>query len=714
MEVTNQSEHITRISADYVNSLGKPHYKNKRDEFKALMGLKESESRRVLALTYCQYIDRLTCKISNSGGNSCPQKHSILPNQKTPTDIARTIVSKEHSLELYCSLENFLKVLDTVLCRLADTLNFDRKELGVLYKLIDNNIPLSVAQLIESQKSRFDDYSPVQSSIEVISDSALIPLNIMASLSLNPNKYFYEMMGFSYASIALLKRLIEKHSMNAAIIKTLDSIQVELHRFIESYDNPTRNGVSKGMDIFSFCISTATSIETATNLEVSNRCRDILMENASYAVMHHKNTKLGGRLISEWFSDANIDIDGFLHTLIESPWINKENIDESAFFTNLLSPCGRMSGVFTGKDTSIIKRRISNILEGGSSPGSVTPPRLVNEFQLFQSSFLENLEKDSQPCKPQPDNYRSAFHYMTNIAQHPVGAGVSTKLISSIFSKDPVATHSPSDWELSNMLAYSQSEFENIIEKAYFESMATPDISLNKLAIGKEQLRVLHLYYAPFALIDGVWLKNVSQDRHKTELNSGLYNIFVDEFGGANFKNNHANVYRRLMIELGIGREFTNLNGLMDCAELPNDTFIMPSFVTAISLNTEMYFPELLGLNLAIELAGLGRYNEEIIDILEKHNINAMFWRLHVSADNFSSGHSKQSLQMVTDYMTETEDSYGIEAGKIIWLRVVRGYLHMRNLFHDLHGIIMPKIHNKNPTRNPPYNQLNPLLATPS
>jgi len=695
MEVTDRSANITRGSADFINSQGRPNFKNKSDELKALIGLKESESRRILALTYCQYIDSKIYKNNEIGGDHCPHNHSTLYYEKASSDITSTITPNKHSLEVYCSLENFLKVLDIVLCRLADTLNFDKKEIGTLYKFIDNNIPLSVAQLIDSQKSRFDDHSSVQNSIEIMSDSALIPLNIMASLSLNPSENFYEIMGFSYASIGLLKHLIEEHSINPTTINIIDSIHTELNSFMKSYDNPTLNSISIGMDIFSFCISNTTSVEPPTNLEVSNRCHEILMENASYAVMHHKNTKLGGRLISEWFSEANIDIDGFLHALIESPWINKACIDESTFFTNLLSPCGRMSGVFTDKDTTTIKRRISNIIEGNSNSNPATPHNLANDFQLFQSSYLAKLEKHAIPSKYQPGNYRSSFHYMTNIAQHPVGASVSTQLIDSIFSKNPVAIHSPSDLELSNMLVYSQFGFEKIIEKSYFESMATPEVSLNELAIGREQLRVLHLYYAPFALIDGVWLKNVSQDRYKTALNSGLFNIFIDEFGGANFKNNHANVYRKLMIELGIDRDFTNLNGLMDCAELPDDTFKMPCFVTAISLNTQNYFPELLGLNLAIELAGLGRYNEEIIDLLEKHGINAMFWRLHVSADNFSSGHSRQSLQMVTDYMDEIENSYGSEAGKVIWLRVVRGYLHMRNLFHDLHGIIIPKINNK-------------------
>jgi hypothetical protein len=195
------------------------------------------------------------------------------------------------------------------------------------------------------------------------------------------------------------------------------------------------------------------------------------------------------------------------------------------------------------------------------------------------------------------------------------------------------------------------------------------------------ELRRFHLYFAPFALIDGCWLRNAVADKAGNDVRLALYGIYSDEIGNGHHPYNHANLYGRLLGELGFAIASVNELSPAIAAKIPQLAFKAPAFLLALCLAHADYFPELLGVTLAIELSGLDGLYEAMIGALESKGYSASFWRLHVSVDNYSTGHARQSLEACIDFMQEVQLTYGHASAAPAWERIWSGFLTMLYLF---------------------------------
>jgi hypothetical protein len=183
------------------------------------------------------------------------------------------------------------------------------------------------------------------------------------------------------------------------------------------------------------------------------------------------------------------------------------------------------------------------------------------------------------------------------------------------------------------------------------------------------------LQLAPAILVDGAWLAGIpsaaemlgDQGRH-------LLKIYADELGSGHPERNHPNVYRRLLESLDLdvppfdSEAFANHPGFLNAA------FDIPVYLLAIGLQAGCYFPELLGLNLAIELSGLGASYMRAIDILRHHGIDPAIIQLHLSIDNPASGHAALARSAVELHLEETRRREGPEVMQAIWRRIWWGY----------------------------------------
>ncbi len=83
--------------------------------------------------------------------------------------------------------------------------------------------------------------------------------------------------------------------------------------------------------------------------------------------------------------------------------------------------------------------------------------------------------------------------------------------------------------------------------------------------------------------------------------------------------------------------------------------------------------PEILGLNLAVELAGLGGPYMEARDILRFYKLPTLFVEIHNAADNVSNGHAAVSLEAIKRYMDEVAAREGPHNLDIVWHRIWSG-----------------------------------------
>jgi hypothetical protein len=110
-----------------------------------------------------------------------------------------------------------------------------------------------------------------------------------------------------------------------------------------------------------------------------------------------------------------------------------------------------------------------------------------------------------------------------------------------------------------------------------------------------------------------------------------------------------------------------------------NSAFDLPVYMLALSSFSVAFLPELLGLNMAIELSGLGKGYMRLVDEWNYWGIDSTIAKIHISIDNYASGHTFLAKKAIQLYMDEVLQSVGDRA--ILdkhWRRIYTGYASLR------------------------------------
>ena len=106
---------------------------------------------------------------------------------------------------------------------------------------------------------------------------------------------------------------------------------------------------------------------------------------------------------------------------------------------------------------------------------------------------------------------------------------------------------------------------------------------------------------------------------------------------------------------------------------LRDDSFEIPTLWLSISCFPRHFLPEILGLNLAVELAGVGGPYMEARDTLRHFRYPTLFVDVHNAADNVSVGHAAWAMNAIKRHMDEVADRDGPHSVDHIWHRVWSG-----------------------------------------
>ena len=88
---------------------------------------------------------------------------------------------------------------------------------------------------------------------------------------------------------------------------------------------------------------------------------NIFRTKASYAAGHHRDLKLGDRLLDEWFLAKEFDGATFLKELFKAGYFDRNSPRDSLFFKQLIAFDGPMFGVFTKTEINTIVDWLGNI-----------------------------------------------------------------------------------------------------------------------------------------------------------------------------------------------------------------------------------------------------------------------------------------------------------------------------------------------------------------
>ncbi|MGR9099942.1 MAG: iron-containing redox enzyme family protein [Gammaproteobacteria bacterium] len=399
---------------------------------------------------------------------------------------------------------------------------------------------------------------------------------------------------------------------------------------------------------------------------LEKRLADALGSKAAAAFGHHAKIRLGDRSLDQWFSKSPFDGEKFLSALRQSPYVDATNPAASPLL-KLFDFGGPMFGVLDPAERELL----DSWLAGGEAESGSLPHRPASAPERGKFQAVRLAKPAVKPCDVDYDRLsnRQLYFYLVNADLYPeVAAAAKSRALrvlreASWFCRPPFER-------------YRHEAFDDYLDKiyrreieAYRPLQGKPRLTREDYAWGIGQL-------APAILTDGCWLQRAGRlasypDR---EVGGILFRIFRDEIGAGVSERSHPVVYRRLLESLGIHlppvhtREFAERQGFLDSA------FDIPVYLLSISRFTSSLLPELLGLNLAIELSGLGKVYLRLVDELKYWDIDPTIVRLHVSIDNFASGHSAMAKKAIQLYLDGVLAECGEEEMQRHWRRIHNGY----------------------------------------
>ncbi len=416
---------------------------------------------------------------------------------------------------------------------------------------------------------------------------------------------------------------------------------------------------------------------------------DLLRRKAPYARGFHRQARLGGEPLDAWFAAEPFDAERFLDELAASSYLDPQQPEASSFF-RLLEFGGPMYGVFSEEEQRIFRDWLESIKRNDDTQEFVGDPASCGKAEIrLADTAAEPLVRAQGMPQPATDRLcdkaanpldldrlknREAFYYLINCDRYPDVYHTARRRVARCLRKTDRGTPFQRR-DHQEFFPYRPDRFARWLDELYrrqaqaFRPVTPPP------RLSREAYRWSIEQFAPAILVDGCWLQNAFRaDAGQPDLAERLLRIYADEVGNGDPQRNHANVYRRLLGSLDIhlpavdSRAFCAHPGFLDAA------FDLPVYLMAISLLPREFQPEILGLNLAIELSGLGAGYRRLADEMDYWGIDSSIVRLHQSIDNYATGHAALAKEAVILYLDDALARGGKEDMQKCWRRVWIGY----------------------------------------
>lgn len=180
---------------------------------------------------------------------------------------------------------------------------------------------------------------------------------------------------------------------------------------------------------------------------------------------------------------------------------------------------------------------------------------------------------------------------------------------------------------------------------------------------------------APLTLIDGAWLRGFTDyAAADSEIGHFLFETYWDELGDGRPQLNHPLIYREVLDEMDVRLPPTGSRAFAEWSGFREESLALPVYWLSVGRFPRLFLPEILGLNLAMELSGVGGSYRTARIALAKHGFSTRFVDIHNTIDNVASGHSAWAADAVDSYLATVPALPGSAALDDVWLRVRTGY----------------------------------------
>ncbi|MBX9298061.1 iron-containing redox enzyme family protein [Chromobacterium vaccinii] len=389
----------------------------------------------------------------------------------------------------------------------------------------------------------------------------------------------------------------------------------------------------------------------------------LLRDRSRAAGIYHQDRAIEGCPLSEHLRRAASDPAPVMAMLSRSRYVVKGDAARSTLVNGLVSPRGPMFRVFSEPELQTIREWISKLEQPTEQPLADATPALPVPCP---PSRAERMNGDA------PSDLRSAYHLLQGRAMAPATrafalAYVRRWLHAAQRAKGTPGRQLPALWSPGTLPEWllRQHDLHGASFEAGKQSQSGPP--------SREEVIESTLQLAPLILIDGSWLQGFTDIGLATsEIGAPLFQIYWDELGNGQLKLNHPLIYRQLLRSMDIQLPPTASREFAADPRLRRESFQLPVLWLCLGKLPRTFLPEVLGMNLAMELSGVGDGYRDARRFLSHHGFSTQFVDLHNTIDNVVNGHSAWAMVAIDKYMEGIADAG--ESSADAWRRIRTGY----------------------------------------
>lgn len=229
---------------------------------------------------------------------------------------------------------------------------------------------------------------------------------------------------------------------------------------------------------------------------------------------------------------------------------------------------------------------------------------------------------------------------------------------------------------------YSSESFISRLDQIYWDKMGECR-ALGEIP-GRDEVVFGQKLSALGNLIDGAWAHRIGNlGRFDRPSDGLLFGIYADEMGRGDLRKNHITVIHQVLCSLGLELPHIRDAKFLEQDELLDELYGYTLYQLCLALFPDSFYNEILGYNLGIEMFGLGEVRLHEMQRLRHHGFDDSYERLHLSIDNFSAGHARQSADIIMAYLDGVERHSGQTAVPAEWRRIWRGYASFAYFVED-------------------------------
>lgn len=272
---------------------------------------------------------------------------------------------------------------------------------------------------------------------------------------------------------------------------------------------------------------------------------------------------------------------------------------------------------------------------------------------------------------------RDLFFKLMNIDSFPEILPKAKSYVESCLAEARAYQNGPDTPDMWQPIRYSKVTFDaKIMEtyRSYLVDVETYDPATDPLFTTRARVIERIRQFAPFNMSDGSWLRNITRVGPIDESRALLFSVLMDEMGDGEVSHNHSNLYRDLCHTIGFYPSDCTSPDFAYNADFLDSAFDVPAFELAISLFSDTWYPELLGMTLQLELGILEA--KTTIALMEYFGFDAKYWIMHVGIDNPVNGHAARAKRAIELYLDNVRaNGGGDEAVQAQWQRIWDGYV---------------------------------------